>query len=683
MIATQLYPAPTFSENRDRDAAQYLPAKDVESFNKLLPPPIEFVEGSSSGTLAIGDGKYQPINGSPTTVSKNDNSSETRPPQLSSTPSAAPQAPSAPAKSLWTHPIETSWPSSASMGCGLNNTGNTCFLNSALQCLIHTPPLVRVLNSHQGDQCRVKKGTFCMSCALRNVMRECFSRTASTTPYQITSKLSEIAKYMRRGRQEDSHEFLRYAIDALQKSCLAGLQKPDHKLAVTTWVHKIFGGKLRSRVACKSCGYNSDTFDDMLDLSVDIYGVDSLQKALRKFVAVDHLKGADKYKCDKCKKHVSADKSFTVHEAPVVLGIHLKRFSPMGRKMANLVRYDDQLTLQPVMSEGQFGPTYSLYGVISHAGGGPNSGHYYAHIKNAHGQWFEMNDESVTRLSGAPTSMKNAYILFYIQNKGSKLEAAVSTPIFTSKKPLATPPTPPLSRTGLVAGMKKRKVEQDEQEKTSKPFIGPRRPDSPPETKKLKPSLADPQAQLLKQKIASASQRSPTKASPTKALLSLSQYQDDDDDDDDDVGEKVTAAEGKAGKKSDEDKEDTAIAVDAPKSPALLPSPALTEPSLPPLSSSATASSSSVGPVTVSSFYSDAGSKFNNKKRQLDDADDVVAWAKTPLTPPKGRRNHAFGVLTHAGNPFSRIAGGNNLRQQRDNSGAGTVKRMKKRSMAV
>jgi hypothetical protein len=27
---------------------------------------------------------------------------------------------------------------------------------------------------------------------------------------------------MRRGRQEDSHEFLRYAIDALQKACLAG-----------------------------------------------------------------------------------------------------------------------------------------------------------------------------------------------------------------------------------------------------------------------------------------------------------------------------------------------------------------------------------------------------------------------------------------------------------------------------
>jgi len=31
-----------------------------------------------------------------------------------------------------------------------------------------------------------------------------------------------IAKHIKRGRQEDSHEFLRYAIDALQKSCLAG-----------------------------------------------------------------------------------------------------------------------------------------------------------------------------------------------------------------------------------------------------------------------------------------------------------------------------------------------------------------------------------------------------------------------------------------------------------------------------
>ena len=75
--------------------------------------------------------------------------------------------------------------------------------------------------------------------------------------------------------------------------------KIDHKLASTTWVHKIFGGRLRSRVTCQQCGYNSDTYDNILDLSIDIYNCDRLRDALKKFTAVDVLKGADKYKCEK------------------------------------------------------------------------------------------------------------------------------------------------------------------------------------------------------------------------------------------------------------------------------------------------------------------------------------------------------------------------------------------------
>ena len=73
----------------------------------------------------------------------------------------------------------------------------------------------------------------------------------------------------------------------------------DPKLAETSWVHQIFGGRLRSRVKCLVCGYNSDTYDSVLDLSLDVYGVQTLRDALHKFVAVDHLKGADKYKCEK------------------------------------------------------------------------------------------------------------------------------------------------------------------------------------------------------------------------------------------------------------------------------------------------------------------------------------------------------------------------------------------------
>jgi len=36
------------------------------------------------------------------------------------------------------------------------------------------------------------------------------------------SPAAEIAKHMRLGRQEDSHEFLRFVVDALQESALFG-----------------------------------------------------------------------------------------------------------------------------------------------------------------------------------------------------------------------------------------------------------------------------------------------------------------------------------------------------------------------------------------------------------------------------------------------------------------------------
>ncbi|KAI0638387.1 cysteine proteinase [Trametes polyzona] len=670
MLASPLLPSPRFDEG-----TSYRPAKDLDAFNKLLPPPIEFVEGSSSGLLAVAEGKYPAINEpSRSTTTADDHEDSRNTPSLPTKSPKVSQNAKASFRALPDIPIELSWPTDVSLASGLNsksspgaflasglnNIGNTCFLNSALQCLLHTPPLLHILLRHsKSEPCRSPKGSYCMACALRQVMAEVFFKPHSVTPYPVTTKLQAIAKHMRRGRQEDSHEFLRCFVDALQKSALAGQPaKVDPKVADSTWVNKVFGGLLRSRVTCLSCGHNSDTFDRMLDLSIDIAGVGNVKDALRKFVAVDHLRGADKYKCEKCKKPVNADKQFTIDEAPLVLTLHLKRFSPMGRKIPHQVNYQERLSLQPYMSDGKHGPSYTLYGVISHAGGGPNSGHYYAHVKSRNGSWYEMNDEFVSKQNGPPTSMRNAYVLFYIREKGQALDAAIKGPA-TTAVPATPPPVPP--KTGLVAGMKKRKVVESDDEdertrsaKTPRRFIGPTLPTPPPQTPAK--AAVDPQAEALKRKIAAAGSQS-----AKVALQSLGQYGDDDDEDD--LGEKVPEKD------------------DKPDAGAPAPAPAASTPADTSSTLATTASTpSEEKAIPPSSFYGTPAPKSNDKKRKSPDGDEddasYTAWARTPLSPPaSSKKERRIG----GGNPFSRLKGSNNLKERRESQGSPAQRFRKKR----
>lgn len=78
-------------------------------------------------------------------------------------------------------------------------------------------------------------------------------------------------------------------------------RKLDQKLKETTFVHQLFGGRLRSRVHCLACEHNSDTFDSFLDLSLDVgREAQSVQQALNVLTRKDKLTGSNKYKCEKC-----------------------------------------------------------------------------------------------------------------------------------------------------------------------------------------------------------------------------------------------------------------------------------------------------------------------------------------------------------------------------------------------
>ena len=67
-------------------------------------------------------------------------------------PGASPSK--ATSKSLYTGPLPLTFPETLrTLGAGLNNHGNTCYLNSVTQAVIHTPGLAHLLNAHKADSC--------------------------------------------------------------------------------------------------------------------------------------------------------------------------------------------------------------------------------------------------------------------------------------------------------------------------------------------------------------------------------------------------------------------------------------------------------------------------------------------------------------------------------------------------
>ncbi|XP_040430454.1 ubiquitin carboxyl-terminal hydrolase 42 isoform X6 [Cygnus olor] len=309
------------------------------------------------------------------------------------------------------------WQQTQSVGVGLYNLGNTCFLNSTLQCLTYTPPLANYMLSLEHNQSCREQG-FCMMCTMETHINQALCCTVDAIkPTRVINDLRRIGKHFRFGSQEDAHEFLRYTVDAMQKACLNGSTKLDRSSQATTIIHQIFGGFLRSRVKCLNCKAVSDTYEAFLDITLDIKAVSSVTRALELFVKPEQLDGENCYKCSKCKKMVPASKRFTIHRSSNVLTISLKRFANFtGGKINKEVKYPEYLDLRAYMSQSIGEPLlYALYAVLVHNGINCHAGHYVCYIKAGNGLWYQMNDANVVRTDIKTVLGQQAYLLFYIR----------------------------------------------------------------------------------------------------------------------------------------------------------------------------------------------------------------------------------------------------------------------------
>ncbi|KNA07925.1 hypothetical protein SOVF_166920 [Spinacia oleracea] len=317
---------------------------------------------------------------------------------------------------------------------GLKNLGNSCYLNSVLQCLTYTPPLANfcLKNQHSSfcdSSSEPDRKRDCPFCIIeKRIARSLSIDLALDTPSKIVSCLRIFAEHFKCGRQEDAHEFLRYVIDACHNTCLRlkklQQQRPrkitngsgGESFSGKTIVMDIFGGSLQSQVKCLSCGTESNKVDEIMDICLEISNCSSLKDAMKRFFQAEILDGNNKYKCERCKKLVAAKKQMSILQAPNVLVVQLKRFEGIfGGKIDRVIAFEEILVLSSFMCKASQDPhpEYSLFATIVHSGFSPESGHYYAYIKDAMGRWYCCNDSYVTLSTQQEVLSEKAYILFF------------------------------------------------------------------------------------------------------------------------------------------------------------------------------------------------------------------------------------------------------------------------------
>jgi ubiquitin C-terminal hydrolase len=362
---------------------------------------------------------------------------------------------------------------------GFTNLGNTCFLNSILQCLGYLPPLCQSLIAisdmkkkqpkNNGMKAKLNQGQR-ITLSLCNFFHKVHGFPGSSThdgsiaPQAIVKALPSLGSIGNRngykfwpGRQEDAHEFLVHLLDAMHNGELraAGINQhssgwrdrlPVNRLDETTFIHRIFGGYFRSQVRCKACGYCSNTYDPFLDLSLEVSkkSSNSIMQSISEFTKRETLDSDNQWKCSGCKKYVCPTKQLTVFRPPLSLCIQLKRFTFDGgfssfggggswkygkvkgggrSKIAKPIEFPADLNLP--LSDGR-SCAYNLTGVVIHVGGSASSGHYTAYVKkpsrNGRAQWYHADDSFVEPVSEKTVlRQKDAYILFY-SRKEVKLE---------------------------------------------------------------------------------------------------------------------------------------------------------------------------------------------------------------------------------------------------------------------
>ena len=243
---------------------------------------------------------------------------------------------------------------------GLSNIGNTCFMNSALQCMLHTDIIKEfIMQNNLKEEINIdnplgSKGELLIS--FSDLFKKYWKTSGSRiSPYEFKRVMNKHLVTFEGYGQHDSQEFLSQMLDALHEDVNRIIKKPytttiegkesdlDIEVARKSWVTFLkrnysiftenFFGQFKSTVSCPKCRNTSVTFDpfQIISLPIPIVVKDVFSFY---FVFADHIKKAIKFTFKAKSSHhfsdIPLDKITSVYAKTFKVDKNRLRFAFLG-----------------------------------------------------------------------------------------------------------------------------------------------------------------------------------------------------------------------------------------------------------------------------------------------------------------------------------------------------------------